>query len=321
MIFLIIQIFLISFFCESSIRFNPVHLVNQENHGSDNSLIFFLFRNLFDYKSFTRNFVLNFNIMKNIFIYIFASIILLPACRESQPEKPVKDPRVAVLEDTTKIREAQTVSTEKPKVVKGKMLPVDQAALNPDFESFRKRVLRIIEYKDVNGLKDILDKNIKFSFGDPTGKENFIQHWKLNNKGTQSEVWKELRDVMDLGGYFEEANQKRFVAPYTFAELPNEYDPFEYGIITAENVRMRSRPGLNGKVLETLSYDLVKMIQTRQRDIQTIAGETYPWHQVETLDGKKGYVFGQYLRTQIDYRAFFEENDGDWKMTIFIAGD
>lgn len=42
---------------------------------------------------------------------------------------------------------------------------------------------------------------------------------------------------------------------------------------------------------------------------------------VTTDKGVIGYVSGKYVRSPIDYRAFFQQVDGKWQLTAFVAGD
>ncbi|MEO1400964.1 MAG: hypothetical protein AAFV72_06860 [Cyanobacteria bacterium J06635_1] len=45
------------------------------------------------------------------------------------------------------------------------------------------------------------------------------------------------------------------------------------------------------------------------------------WLKVATTEGQEGYVEGQFVRSPIDYRALFKEEEGQWVMTFFAAGD
>jgi hypothetical protein len=35
----------------------------------------------------------------------------------------------------------------------------------------------------------------------------------------------------------------------------------------------------------------------------------------------QGFVALQYIRSPVDYRAYFQKSGGRWRMTLFIAGD
>ena len=43
--------------------------------------------------------------------------------------------------------------------------------------------------------------------------------------------------------------------------------------------------------------------------------------EIRLANGRQGYVHKDYLRSQIDYRAFFSNQSGRWLMTTVIAGD
>ena len=46
-----------------------------------------------------------------------------------------------------------------------------------------------------------------------------------------------------------------------------------------------------------------------------------PYVKVARADETEGYVHRDYLRALVDYRAYFEKREGEWKMITFIAGD
>jgi hypothetical protein len=45
------------------------------------------------------------------------------------------------------------------------------------------------------------------------------------------------------------------------------------------------------------------------------------WERVTLGNGKSGYVSSQYIRSAIEYRAFFKQIGGKWNLTAFVAGD
>ena len=52
-------------------------------------------------------------------------------------------------------------------------------------------------------------------------------------------------------------------------------------------------------------------------------GDTAPedWTAVALRDGRRGYVHSRYVRSPIDYRAYFRKKDGRWWMVMLLAGD
>ena len=204
---------------------------------------------------------------------------------------------------------------------KGKLYPVDEAPKDTSFFLFREDLIDAVQNKDIFFITKALDPNIKASFGDPEGMPTFVRIWGLETpeKTKDSQLWEVLDKVLKGGGSFRD-NKRTFIAPYLYATFPGEYDGFEYGAITGRGVRMREGPGLNTRTLKTLSYDIIK-INGYSPEVDTIGGEAHTWYTIETLDGTKGHVFGQFVDRPIGFRAGFERKGGEWKMVFLVAGD
>jgi len=201
--------------------------------------------------------------------------------------------------------------------------PADDARSDASFLAFRTKLIAAAERKDANAILAIVDPNIKNGFGGEDGIAKFRRGWKLTNKN--SEFWKEFLPVIKNGGGFskEGNNTKMFVAPYTFSDWPDDLDVFEYHVIFGNNVNLRDRPSMEGKVIGSLSYNVVKMGEgstTRRTGPGEFDLES-DWFNVKTLGGKEGFVKAEFVRSGIDYRAGFEKKRGVWKMTFFLAGD
>src|SRR5690349_15198570 len=57
------------------------------------------------------------------------------------------------------------------------LLPVDQAAIRPEFFSFRAQLQRALAERDSAAVLAIVDPNIKNSFGDDDGIASFRKMW------------------------------------------------------------------------------------------------------------------------------------------------
>ncbi|MGE3467737.1 MAG: SH3 domain-containing protein [Pyrinomonadaceae bacterium] len=193
--------------------------------------------------------------------------------------------------------------------------PVDEAKLDRSFFAFRAKLIAAAERRDAKFILDIVDPDIKLSFGGESGIADFKRMWKVNDRS--SEFWAEFIPVIKNGGKFLRSGGKRtslFLAPYSFEGFPDDLDAFEHSVIFGKNVRLREAPGLDAKIIALLSYNIVK-----KGDVA--AGGTPKWTPVTTLGGMAGYVSSEYVRSPIDYRAGFEKKRGRWKMVIFVAGD
>jgi hypothetical protein len=195
-----------------------------------------------------------------------------------------------------------------------KLYPVDEAASNPSFFSFRARLLKAVHERDVNYLMSIVSPNIRNTFGDNNGAAEFRKMWRLDRPN--SEIWKELLAVLSFGGKFE--GKQTFMAPYVYSNFPENLDAFEDGVIVGENVRVRREPNLRATVIKSLSFDIVKVTEWTPKKAH---GEKSGWIAVQLADGQRGFVSEDFIRSSVDYRAIFEKQGDKWIMTAFIAGD
>lgn len=196
--------------------------------------------------------------------------------------------------------------------------PVDDARQEASFLAFRKRLIAAAERKDAKFIYSILDPKIQLNFGGDEGIATFKRAWKLETR--DSNFWQEFLLVMRNGGSFIGEGRRRltmFAAPYTHTDWPEDLDPFEHSVIFGSNVNLRERPEINARVIERLSYNVVKV----DGEATVMSNDVPDWFKVTTLGGKSGYVKAEYVRSPIDFRAGFEKRRGVWKMIFFIAGD
>ncbi|HSI88285.1 MAG TPA: SH3 domain-containing protein [Pyrinomonadaceae bacterium] len=195
--------------------------------------------------------------------------------------------------------------------------PLDEAGEDKSFLEFRKKLIDAAERKDAAYIMGILDPKVRVSFGGDAGIEDFKKFWELSTGN--SRFWDEFLPVIKNGGsWYRENGQTIFTAPYTFKGFPDDLDSFEHLVVFGSNVNLRESPERNGKVLEKLSYNVVRV-----DDEKFVEGsdEKIEWYLITTLTGKTGWVKAEYIRSPIDYRAGFEKKNGKWKMIFFVAGD
>jgi hypothetical protein len=197
-----------------------------------------------------------------------------------------------------------------------KLYPVDEAAKDPSFFTFRARLMQAVQRRDATFLLSILSPKIENSFGGDGGIEEFKTTWKPER--AQSEVWIELAKALSLGGAFDKDGA--FSAPYVFAKWPEDtsIDVFGSGAILGENVRVRAAPQITSSVMRNLSFDIVEVPDWQRNKAR---GEKRDWIKVKLADGQSGYIAEEFIRSGIDYRAVFQKQDGRWLMSAFIAGD
>jgi hypothetical protein len=195
-----------------------------------------------------------------------------------------------------------------------KLYPVDEAAKEPTFFTFRARLMLAVQKRDATYLLSILSPKIQNNFGGDGGIAEFKAQWKPERP--QSEVWIELAKVLSLGGAFDKDGV--FEAPYISAKWPEDQDGFERGAIIGENVNVRAAPLVTSSVMRMLSFDIVVVPDWQTNQAR---GEKRNWIKVKLADGQSGYIAEEFIRSPIDYRAGFAKENGRWVMTFFLAGD
>jgi hypothetical protein len=191
------------------------------------------------------------------------------------------------------------------------LLPVDEAARNPGFFSFRAALISAIARRDTAAVMDAVDPHVRVSFGDAGGIAAFRSQWKLGAR--DSRLWDELGTLLALGGSFDASG--RFVAPYVFSQWPPSIDAFDHAAMIGSGVRVRSAPRPDAPTLTSLDFAIVKLAPHA-------AGTTSDaWTALLLPGGRTGYVASSWIRSSLRYRAFFEKRGGRWRMTTLVSGD
>lgn len=193
-----------------------------------------------------------------------------------------------------------------------KLLPADEAAKDPSFFVFRARLIEAVAARDAAQVIAVLSPKITNNFGGDGGTAEFKQQWQPEDKA--SKLWPELACVLSLGGRF--TKDGGFSAPYYFAAWPegDDADAFEWIVIVGENVRVREKAGASSPVIAKLSFELVRVDDGQD-------GSTEEWTRIKLADGRKGFVATRFTGSAIGWHAIFAKEDGEWRMTAFVAGD
>ncbi|RJX21565.1 MAG: hypothetical protein C4570_02420 [Ammonifex sp.] len=200
------------------------------------------------------------------------------------------------------------------------LLPVDESGRNPDFKQFRDRLMVAIGNRNLDFLRQHVDKNIRYSFGMNDGISGFFEEWGLDVNPLRSGLWDELGEVLALGGTFSaygDKDKSSFRAPYIFTRFPDQYDAFEYVAVLDKNVDVYTEPDADSRVLTRLNYNIVKLVRQPQEMAQN---EADSWVKIQ-VGPDSGYVKRKFIRSPVDYRAEFSKKNGEWMMTLFVAGD
>lgn len=201
----------------------------------------------------------------------------------------------------------------------GKLYPVDAGQTDTSFFVFRENLLRIIEQRNEFKLLEAVAQNVASDAPGENTLAAFVEYWKLDSQKDNSELWLVLENILTQGGAFN-ADRQQFTAPFYVATFPGSYEAEVFGAITGEGVRMRETPDLNSRILKTISYDIVQVLEYSDKT-ETISGETHPWVKVKLTDGKEGFIYGKYVGRPNDRAAVFTRQPGErWLLTALRAG-
>jgi hypothetical protein len=193
-----------------------------------------------------------------------------------------------------------------PAAVQARTLPPrDECAADPDFARFRADLLDIVARHDAARLLAVVADDIRFSFGGGEGRANFAAEWSLADPDT-SGLWVTLAKALASGCARDEQTMS---APYIFRRFPDELDAYGSGVAgpAARLYRARSNEGESALI----PWEILEEATT----------DSGGWLRVRLSDGRTGYIEEDHVLSPIDYRAIFEKRDGQWRMTMFIAGD
>ena len=193
-----------------------------------------------------------------------------------------------------------------PCAAAARLLPVDQAAMQPDFFTFRARLQAAIARRDEAAVLAAADPGIKTSFGGDEGLETF----RTKLRDPQDTVWVDLATALALGGTF--GSPDSFTAPYVFAAWPEGADSFECAAVIGDRVRVRTSQSAGSAVVRSVSYDILQRLPDQPES---------GWTHVRLAHGVTGYISSAFVRSPIDYRAIFQKTNGQWRLRAFVAGD
>lgn len=187
--------------------------------------------------------------------------------------------------------------------------PVDRCASDRSFVEFRERLRAAIAVRDGGHLLSVVADDIRISFGDTGGRDDFIRTWGLE-RPAESRLWDELGEALRLG--CAPAEDGSVWAPSLGAQLSEEDDPFSVVVAVQPGAVLRAAPDANSAALAPLAWDVLTVGSDDGAD---------EWLPVTMRDGRSGFVHSSDVRSPLDYRAGFEKRGGSWRLITFVAGD
>jgi len=191
-------------------------------------------------------------------------------------------------------------------VAPARMPPVDRCPAEAGFVAFRSSLIRAAKLRDLDALVELMDENVRLSFGGSSGKQGFRDLW-ASKPERRDLLWRELGDALQLGCAMRGASP---VFPSMFVQA-DKLDGFT-SWIARPGARLRRWPSRSAPIRGRLSWHVLTADGTWN------GGE---WIKVRTGDGRRSYVHTASVRSPISYRLFADRRKGEWRITAFIAGD
>ena len=136
--------------------------------------------------------------------------------------------------------------------------------------------------------------------------------------------WQQMADILRLGFASDGGN---IVGPYLAARiLSQSWNPqrfFSAIVVVASNVAVHERPSLGSRVIERLSYDVVKMREDSKFAPTDPDSEGYVWYCIRTPHGQYGYVYSKMAHDPCYPVATFSHTEGQvhakqpWELISF----
>ena len=195
-----------------------------------------------------------------------------------------------------------------------KFEPVDEAAGDASWVSFKKRLLDAVEKRDLKFVLGILDRNVRASIDGTRGVGGFRKAWDVSAADTP--LWRELRSALFLGAAYLKKGKgpRELCAPYLLARWPDDLEPADYGAIISKEVLVKAGPYAESQTLQTLSYEIVAVTDWETPDKNV--GDKQRWVKVKVASGE-GYVPDEQIRSPIEHSACFIKTEAGWRMSAF----
>lgn len=229
-------------------------------------------------------------------LFVFA----LAGCSEGRaPSEQLRDATERLVEEAA----GETM----PEVAAGPYAPRDECAGLPGAAAFRRELSGAVEARDADALLKLAAPDVKLDFGGGFGAEELRRRLDTPDAA----LWQELAALLPLGCAAE--GQASMTIPWYFAQPIDEVDPMTGMMVTGRNVPVRVTAAADAEPVRQVSWNVVELVGGYVPNA--------PFQHVATVDGTRGYIATDRLRSLIDYRLIASSRDGKWSITSLVAGD
>jgi len=190
--------------------------------------------------------------------------------------------------------------------------PADEAAQQPEFFTWRARLIAALARHDAAAVRAALHPQVRLSFGGDDGLAAFERRWTPDRP--DSPLWPTLATVLALGGRWVRGDDAAptFVAPYVFSDWPDNLDAYTHQAVIADAVAIRAQPAADAAVLATAGHGVVRL---------ATADDPPGWTALALPGGSTGHIASAYLRSPLAHRVMIDRRTGAWQIALFLAGD
>ena len=198
-----------------------------------------------------------------------------------------------------------------------KLEPVDEAARDPSWVSFKNRLLNAVLKRDRKFMASILHPGVRAGLGGGRGVAEFRREWELDSN--TSPLWQELPSALYPGAAWSkrEKGPSELCAPYVAVRWPQDIDAYAGGAIISREVLVKSAPAGDSATIATLSYDMVEVLDWEAEDRGGASKQK--WVKVR-INAGEGYVPEEQIRSPIEHAACFVKTEGGWRLIGFGPG-
>ncbi|HUF81256.1 MAG TPA: hypothetical protein VMN03_08995 [Burkholderiales bacterium] len=195
--------------------------------------------------------------------------------------------------------------------------PLDEAAQDASWVSFRKELRAALEKRDRNFVLGILDPNVRSGLEGGRGVAEFRAQWDFDSDSGR--LWHELAAVLALPGAYHrpEVGPLELCVPYVAVRWPQDMDAYRGGAIITGRALVKAEPSPASHTLAALSYNMVEVVDWEVAD--RAAGSNQKWVRIKLKTGD-GYVPEEQIRSPIEHAACFVKREGGWRLGGFGPG-
>ncbi|GHA75561.1 hypothetical protein [Pontibacter akesuensis] len=201
------------------------------------------------------------------------------------------------------------------------LLPSEATVKDASLNAYLTDLRQAVQTQNPEQLQQLLDPNIKTSFGGTGGWSSFTEQWHPENK--DAEVWLLLDHLLRLGGGYPIVEDKNLYAlPYVYSKWPDSIDAFSHVAVVKDGATLREQPAVSAEGICTLDR-VVLQVDYENSYPQGEQAPKKEWWAAQTTDGKlQGYVHHTDVYSPVGYRALLNKGrNGKWRMTALVAGD